>query len=86
VKRLERAEAWLTIRFKNSKIAKAVAKAVSPDNATAPKDLTVETISKGKKVYCKVVCFKSAETFLATLDDLLSSISMAERMIKEAEK
>ena len=83
---LEKAEARLTIKFKGSKFAKAVAEAVSPDNVLAPKGLEVKTWSRGGKVYCRIVCRKGAETFLATLDDLLSSISVAERMLEEAER
>ena len=83
---LEKAKAWLTLQPRNSRLARAIVEAVSPDNATAPKDLKVETWFKDGKVYCRIICLRGAETFLATLDDLLSSIGLAERTLKEAEK
>jgi len=59
--------------------AKAVESAVSPDNVKLPAGLIVETTRKGSSVLAAVSCRKGLSTFISTVDDLLSCISVAER-------
>jgi len=74
-------EARITLSYKNAREAEAVAKAVSPDNVKAPAGLTVKTTRKGSKVLTLVKCERRLETFIATLDDLLMSVQVAERAV-----
>ena len=74
-------EARITFSYKSDREAEAVAKAVSPDNLKAPPGLAVETIRRGSKVITLVKCEGRLETFMATIDDLLMSVQVAERAV-----
>jgi len=79
-------EARIQLSYKNSKEAEAVAKAVSPDNAKVPSGLKIETTQKGSKVLTLIICETRFQTFMATIDDLLESVSVAENTFKVAKK
>lgn len=79
-------EAEITLSYANEKEAEAVAKAVSPDNVQTPKGLTVQTFRKGCKVVTHVRCEMRLQTFLATLDDLLRCVSVAEKTLSVAKE
>lgn len=72
-------EARLSFVYENEREAEAVVKAVSPDNVEVPPGLSVETIKSDCHLRAFVHCEKSLETFIATLDDLLACISVAEK-------
>jgi hypothetical protein len=74
-------EAEITLEYDDAKHAEAVAKAVSPDNFKAPPSLSIETKSKGKKVVTYIKCKRKIPTFIATTDDLLFCISIAEKTL-----
>jgi len=74
-------EAKITISYKNKKEAEAVAKAVSPDNLKLPRGLFVKTISKESKVFTMIKCETKLQTFMATIDDLLGCVSVAEKVL-----
>lgn len=76
-----RLEAQIILSYKNSREAEAVAKAVSPDNVKTPSGLTVKTTRRGQKVLTLVKCERRLETFIATLDDLLMAVQVAERAV-----
>ena len=75
-------EAEIKFKTVNKKMAKAIALSVIPDNLTAPKGLKVKTKTKNEKIISTVKCEKSFETFLATLDDLVASLHLAEKILK----
>lgn len=75
-------EATLTLEYSDSKIAEAMAKAVSPDNFKTPKGLRVKTFLENKKVVTQIRCEGKLATFTATIDDLLFSASTAEKTIR----
>jgi hypothetical protein len=79
-------EAELRLVYKNEREAEAVAKAVSPDNIQVPKGLFIETVQKGFEVITKVECENRLQTLIATLDDLLACVSVAEKIFKVAKK
>ena len=79
-------QAELRLVYKNEREAEAVAKAVSPDNAEIPQGLAIETVQKGFEVVTKVECQKRLQTLIATLDDLLACISVAEKTFKVTKK
>ncbi len=74
-----RLEAELVLVYEDEDEAQAVVKAVSPDNVKVPEGLTVETAKDGCRLLARVWCEKSLETFIATLDDLLACVSVAEK-------
>ena len=76
-------EAVITLRYETGKEAEAVTSAVLPDNVKLPHGLTVETSVDGSKVLTFVKCENRLETFMATLDDLLSCVSVAEKVLSE---
>lgn len=79
-----KAEIWLG--YKNREEAEAIAKAVSPDNLKTPLGLDVKTLRKGRFVVTLIECKKRLETFIATIDDLLSCIQTAEKTLGAVEK
>lgn len=79
-----KAEIW--IGYKSEEEAEAIAKAVSPDNLKTPSGLNVKTSRKGKFVVTLIECERRLETFIATIDDLLSCIQTAEKTLGVARK
>lgn len=79
-KNLMKAEA--SLKYGSAREAMAVANSVSPDNSGTPSGLQVRTWCEGKTVNVKIVCAKSVETMLATLDDVLACMQAADRGIK----
>jgi hypothetical protein len=79
-------DAEIRLSYKNAKEAEAVAKAVAPDNRNVPVGLTVKTFRKGNSVVTNIVCETKLQTFIATIDDLLESVSVAENAFAGAKK
>ncbi len=74
-------QAKIRLSYRSVKDAEAVAQAVAPDNIKVPIGLFVKTTRQGKKVNTQINCETSLETFMATIDDLLSAVSVAERTV-----
>ena len=72
-------EAEIVLSYENEREAEAVAQGVSPDNFKVPRGLFIQTTHKGAKVLTTVKCDLSLQTFIATIDDLLSCVSVAEK-------
>jgi len=79
-------EAKIKLSYKNEREAEAVAKAVSPDNVEVPPGLLVNTVRRGSKVFTTIECETKLETFISTLDDLLSCVSVAEKTFSVAKE
>jgi len=79
-------EAKIKLSYKNEREAEAVAKAVSPDNVEVPPGLFVKTVRRGSKVFTTVECQTKLQTFIATIDDLLSCVSVSEKAFSVAER
>ena len=77
-------DAEIRLSYKDSKEAGAVAKAVTPDNLKVPAGLKIETTQKGNTVLTRITCESRLQTFMATIDDLLESVSVAENAFKAA--
>jgi len=73
-------EAEIVLYYRTEREAEAVARAVSPDNLKVPQDLFIKTIHEGAKVFTTVRCDLSLNTFVATIDDLLSCVAVAEEV------
>jgi len=79
-------EAEITLKYDKAKTAEAIANAVSPDNLKTSAGLSVETTRKRNKVVTYIRCERKLPTFIATIDDLLFCITIAEKTIRTAEK
>ena len=75
-------QATITLEYGDAKIAEAVANAVSPDNFKTPVGLTVKTSLRENAVVTEVFADGKMATFIATIDDLLSSVTVAEKTVK----
>jgi len=76
-------EAKITIEYDNSKLARSIADAVSADNSGSLNGLSIKTECKEKIVITRILCNGKFGTFVATVDDLLFSITIAERTLQE---
>ena len=79
-------EAEITLEYDDAKDAEAVAEAVSPDNFKVPPSLSIKTTSKGNEVVTYIRCKRKIPTFIATIDDLLFCVSIAEKTLQTAKK
>jgi len=79
-------EAEILLSYKNKREAEAVTKAVSPDNIEVPPGLFIETVRKGSEVHTGIECQLRLHTLIATIDDLLACVSVAEKTFKISEK
>jgi hypothetical protein len=75
-------QATIVLEYSDSKIAKAVAKAVSPDNLETLTGLKITTINDDCNVITDIVCNGKIATFIATIDDLLDSAIIAEKTLQ----
>lgn len=74
-------EATITLEYDNEKVAEAVADAVSPDNYKTPANLSITTLRKHNTVVTEIKTEGKILTFIATIDDLLFSVSVAEKTL-----
>jgi hypothetical protein len=79
-------EAEIRLSYGNKREAEAVTKAVSPDNVEVPSGLYIETVRNGSEVHTKIDCQTRLATLIATIDDLLACISVAEKTFTVAKK
>ena len=79
-------EAEICLSYRNEREAETVTKAISPDNMELPKGLQIETIQHDSEVYTKIKCQTRLATLIATIDDLLACVSVAEKSFKIAKQ
>jgi Transcription factor Pcc1 len=79
-------QATIQIEYNDEKTADAIAKAVSPDNFKTPVGLQVKTVREKNKVLTRISCEGKLATFIATIDDLLFSVSTAEKTLLTIKK
>ena len=79
-KKMERSEAVIRIRYGDETSAEAVMRAISPDNLKA-EEISIDASSHGGVLEVKVACNRGVGSLVATLDDLLSCISAAEKAL-----
>lgn len=75
-------EAAIILEYRDEKTAEAVSDAISPDNFKTPICLKVKTTRENKKVLTQIQCEGKLATFIATIDDLLFSVSTAEKTLQ----
>jgi hypothetical protein len=83
---VRRLQAKIQLSYRDEKTAEAIAKAVSPDNFKTPEGLKIRTVREKNEVITEVECDGKLSTFTATIDDLLSSASTAEKTVKAVKK
>jgi tRNA threonylcarbamoyladenosine modification (KEOPS) complex Pcc1 subunit len=75
-------EAKIVLQYEDERFAEAICKAVSPDNFKTPKGLRIETSTEANQVVTHIRHKGKFATFIATIDDLLFSASVAERTVQ----
>jgi hypothetical protein len=76
-----RMRAELICAYGSERVSRAVGRALQPDNRRLAAGLVVRTKVTGKRVISTVGLDGRMETFLATLDDLLSCTLAAEILL-----
>jgi hypothetical protein len=79
-------EAEIILHYDDGKTAEAIAKAVSPDNFKTPSGLSIKTRWKEGEVVTIIKCKRKLPTLVATIDDLLSCVSTAEKTLQATKK
>ena len=79
-------EAEITLEYSDVKTAEAIASAVSPDNFKTPAGLFIKTVREGNRVFTLIRAEEKFATFIATIDDLLFSVSTAEKTLSITRK
>ncbi len=74
-------EAKIAFSYETVTEANAIVDAITPDNVRIPEDLAIMTIRQGRKMLTCIECGAGLLTFIATIDDLLEAIEIAERSV-----
>jgi hypothetical protein len=78
---VKKLEAAIALEYDDTKTAKAIANAISPDNFKTPVGLNVKTQQRTIQVVTTIKMDWKMATFIATIDDLLFCASMAEKTL-----
>jgi tRNA threonylcarbamoyladenosine modification (KEOPS) complex Pcc1 subunit len=78
---VKKLQAKITLEYDDEKTAKAIGSAVSPDNFKTPSGLIIKTESKGNQIITGIEAETKLATFISTIDDLLFSVSTAEKAL-----
>lgn len=74
-------KAEISLSYRTDKQAKAIADSITPDNVKVPEGLAVKTERREREVLTHIKCRSNLFTFIATIDDLLGAVSVAEKSI-----
>jgi hypothetical protein len=72
----------IQIAYSDEKTAKAIQKAITPDNIGAPNGTHIMTFVNGVTLEIKVHSERSIGSLVSTLDDLLSCVKAAEKTLE----
>lgn len=86
MKHLKVMKAEILIAYNDVQSAECAVKAASPDNLNVPPGLAVSTSRRENEVLTVIECNRGFKTFIATIDDLLFSISLAEKTLRTLRK
>lgn len=75
-------EAKITLEYIDPKTTLAIADSISPDNFSAPSNLFISTSANKNQVLTEIRVNENLSTLIATIDDLLSCVSAAEKTIQ----
>jgi len=79
-KNTAQSEAVVRIRYGDEASAEAVMRAISPDNLKA-EGISIDAVNRGGVLEVRVACGRGVGSLVATLDDVLSCISAAEKAL-----
>ena len=79
------AKVCASFRYETEATAEIIIGAISPDNFPVPPSLSIKSSRWKTEAKTRVFCTKGFGTLLATLDDLLSCIQLAEKTIQTLE-
>ena len=75
-------EAKIILEYGDPKTALAVARSVSPDNFSAPPNLSICTSNSNNQVHTEMKTKEKLSTLIATIDDFLFCVSTAEKTLQ----
>ena len=73
----------IEIKFLDKCEMNAIMKALTPDNINFPKGLSMQSFSKDNTLFFKFFCNTEVETLINTVDEVLSHISLAKKVIND---
>ena len=76
-------ETNIKIRYKDEKTARAIQKAITPDNIGAPDGMHIMALVDGSTMEIEVISDRNIGSLVSTLDDLLSCIQAAEKVLEQ---
>ena len=79
------AKVEITLKYDDTIAAEAIRDAISPENQETQAGAKVETNLEGSTLIINIKSDKKIGSLIATIDDLLSCIQAAERVINEIE-
>lgn len=80
---INRSETRITIKYRDEETARAVKRAIEPDNLSLPEEIEINCDVDGLNLIIDVKCSRSIGSLVLTLDDLLSCVQAAERALQE---
>ena len=78
--------AKITLNYNDERFIEAVAKAVNPDNLSAPEGLVIRTINNHTSLITTISLKNGIKTLFSTIDDLLSCVQVAEHVVMRLRK
>lgn len=80
------ASTTIDIIYEDSKTARSIMEAISPDNLDAPEGVDINAKVDGNTLKISISCSRDIGSLLSTVDDLLSCVQAAERAIDKIEE
>jgi tRNA threonylcarbamoyladenosine modification (KEOPS) complex Pcc1 subunit len=78
--------AEIQLEIKSEEDAEVVLSSVSPDNKPVPEGLVVKSRREGAKLVLAVDCKRGLQSFMATLEDIMSAVDLSIRTIETVKK
>jgi len=76
----------IVLDYPNKDVARAVSRAVSPDNFKAPSNMHVRSMWKDGTLIAMIEAETKLPTLIATVDDLLFCVTLAEKTLLGVKK
>jgi len=73
----------IEIAYEDDKTARAIQKAITPDNVGAPDGMHIMAYVEHNKLILEVASERSIGSLVSTLDDLLSCVQAAEKALEK---
>ena len=73
----------IEIAYVDEKTARAIQKAITPDNVGAPDGMHIMAYVENNKLMIEVMSDRSIGSLVSTLDDLLSCVQAAEKTLEK---